>query len=213
MDHKLALHFVSESGRHAKTLFKKIHYDGENSIVYCRPFTGRSHQIRVHLHFLGFPIVNDPLYLKSQPACSSPESTENFVKAVSQKYKDEQGISSYCSECELEVLDDDTLESPIFLHAFRYSYPGHWQFETRPPSWFKMKEGETEVTRCEIACKLARIMNPFLVHRIESTAPQSWPTFHAEIQCVLKSRAESTMLSLSVCVQDHCPCSVSTPLP
>merc|ERR1719264_2356323 len=32
------------------------------SVVACRPRTGRMHQIRVHLQFLGHPIVNDPLY-------------------------------------------------------------------------------------------------------------------------------------------------------
>ncbi|CAF0928481.1 unnamed protein product [Adineta ricciae] len=32
------------------------------SLVLCRPLSGRMHQIRVHLQYLGFPIVNDPLY-------------------------------------------------------------------------------------------------------------------------------------------------------
>jgi tRNA pseudouridine32 synthase len=32
------------------------------SIVRCLPLTGRTHQIRVHLQFLGHPIANDPIY-------------------------------------------------------------------------------------------------------------------------------------------------------
>ncbi|KAL2829220.1 hypothetical protein BDW59DRAFT_170621 [Aspergillus cavernicola] len=32
------------------------------SIVHCLPQTGRTHQIRVHLQFLGHPISNDPIY-------------------------------------------------------------------------------------------------------------------------------------------------------
>lgn len=28
----------------------------------CRPFTGRTHQIRVHLQYIGHPILNDPIY-------------------------------------------------------------------------------------------------------------------------------------------------------
>ncbi|KAF6839027.1 hypothetical protein CPLU01_02041 [Colletotrichum plurivorum] len=32
------------------------------SIVRCLPLTGRTHQIRVHLQFVGHPIQNDPLY-------------------------------------------------------------------------------------------------------------------------------------------------------
>ena len=31
-------------------------------MVQCLPFTGRTHQIRVHLQFLGHPIANDPIY-------------------------------------------------------------------------------------------------------------------------------------------------------
>lgn len=31
-------------------------------MVKCFPHTGRTHQIRVHLQFLGHPIVNDPIY-------------------------------------------------------------------------------------------------------------------------------------------------------
>ena len=31
-------------------------------MVLCKPRTGRMHQIRVHLQFLGYPVVNDPLY-------------------------------------------------------------------------------------------------------------------------------------------------------
>ena len=36
--------------------------DGLTSLVECRPLTGRSHQIRAHLAFLGHPIANDGQY-------------------------------------------------------------------------------------------------------------------------------------------------------
>ncbi len=44
-----------EKGKPSKTLFKRLHYDAVSnmSIVQCIPITGRTHQIRVHLHFLG----------------------------------------------------------------------------------------------------------------------------------------------------------------
>lgn len=45
-----------------ETHFKRLFYDGTHSVVECAPKTGRTHQIRVHLAYLGHPIANDPLY-------------------------------------------------------------------------------------------------------------------------------------------------------
>ena len=32
------------------------------SLVRCKPYTGRTHQLRIHLYSLGHPIVNEPIY-------------------------------------------------------------------------------------------------------------------------------------------------------
>jgi hypothetical protein len=46
-----------------ESLYKYSEQDEtKTSLVLCRPLSGRMHQIRVHLQYLGFPIVNDPLY-------------------------------------------------------------------------------------------------------------------------------------------------------
>lgn len=86
----LGLNRARASGKSAKTLFRRIAYypprpkevskpdvdngaaapapplpaaeDAGYSIVHCLPLTGRTHQIRVHLQFLGHPITNDPIY-------------------------------------------------------------------------------------------------------------------------------------------------------
>ncbi|KAJ2486265.1 DRAP deaminase [Coemansia sp. RSA 2320] len=63
--HRLGLSCVDcNEGKPSLTEFELLAVDDdkEHSIVYCRPKTGRTHQIRVHLQFLGFPIANDPLY-------------------------------------------------------------------------------------------------------------------------------------------------------
>ncbi|KAJ2831480.1 DRAP deaminase [Coemansia furcata] len=63
--HKLSLNCVDrDEGKPSLTEFELMAVDDDqmHSIVYCRPKTGRTHQIRVHLQFLGFPIANDPLY-------------------------------------------------------------------------------------------------------------------------------------------------------
>lgn len=55
---------VDDRGQDAKTKFKLInvykHLDV--SLVECELFTGRTHQIRVHLKYLGYPIIGDSLY-------------------------------------------------------------------------------------------------------------------------------------------------------
>ncbi|KAH9466357.1 hypothetical protein Pst134EB_001411 [Puccinia striiformis f. sp. tritici] len=64
IDRQIGLNVVHPEGKHAKTIFKKLSYDSESdsSVLHCRPITGRSHQLRVHLQFLGFPILNDTIY-------------------------------------------------------------------------------------------------------------------------------------------------------
>jgi tRNA pseudouridine32 synthase len=85
---KVGLNRIRANGRPSRTVFKRLAYYGPEddsepnqqeggedltggkpwrlkkgySIVRCLPVTGRTHQIRVHLQFLGHPIQNDPIY-------------------------------------------------------------------------------------------------------------------------------------------------------
>lgn len=58
----MGIQCVREDGKPSKTSFKKMWSDGKTSVVRCFPETGRTHQIRVHLQYLGYPIVNDYYY-------------------------------------------------------------------------------------------------------------------------------------------------------
>ncbi len=52
-----------DGGRHAITDVKvRERYGAAAAFVSCRPLTGRTHQIRVHLASTGHPILGDPLY-------------------------------------------------------------------------------------------------------------------------------------------------------
>lgn len=64
VDRQMGLNIVHPDGKPAKTAFNLIRYDAntDTSVVKCEPHTGRSHQLRVHLQYLGYPIANDPVY-------------------------------------------------------------------------------------------------------------------------------------------------------
>lgn len=53
---------VVDSGKHAVTHFQVIERFGDYTLVECRLETGRTHQIRVHMNYIGFPLVGDPKY-------------------------------------------------------------------------------------------------------------------------------------------------------
>ena len=53
---------VQVRGKHALTLYRVIKTWNNHSLVLLRPRTGRTHQLRVHMRYLGYPITGDPLY-------------------------------------------------------------------------------------------------------------------------------------------------------
>lgn len=53
---------TKNQGKPAVTLYRVIRVYGPYSLVLLRPKTGRTHQLRVHMRYLGCPILGDPLY-------------------------------------------------------------------------------------------------------------------------------------------------------
>jgi len=64
----------SPQGKPAATLFRRLakglFSDAALALVECRLETGRTHQIRVHLESLGFPLLGDPVYRKKTPSAA-----------------------------------------------------------------------------------------------------------------------------------------------
>jgi len=58
---------IAARGRLAVTYYSVIKTWRTHSLVLLRPKTGRTHQLRVHMRYLGHPIVGDPLYGFTDP--------------------------------------------------------------------------------------------------------------------------------------------------
>lgn len=55
---------VSKDGKYAKTSYEVVKENENYALVKLRLYTGRTHQIRVHLSYMNCPIIGDELYYK-----------------------------------------------------------------------------------------------------------------------------------------------------
>lgn len=69
------------AGKEAETSFRVLQSKGKTSLIEAHPYTGRTHQIRVHLAGAGHPCVGDELY---GPA----DKLELGLRAIRLKYND-----------------------------------------------------------------------------------------------------------------------------
>jgi len=67
---------VVAGGREARTEYQVIKYIGDYTLLEVKPETGRTHQIRVHLSAIGFPVVGDKMY-----GVKSPFLPRQFIHA------------------------------------------------------------------------------------------------------------------------------------
>lgn len=60
--HRQRMSVQSTRGRDARTDYRVLRMSERGSLLECRLHSGRTHQIRVHLHDLGHPVVGDKVY-------------------------------------------------------------------------------------------------------------------------------------------------------
>jgi 23S rRNA pseudouridine1911/1915/1917 synthase len=60
--HRQRMSVTSERGRAARTEYRVLRSSEQASLVECKLHSGRTHQIRVHLHHLGHPVLGDKVY-------------------------------------------------------------------------------------------------------------------------------------------------------
>jgi 23S rRNA pseudouridine1911/1915/1917 synthase len=67
---------IVAEGREARTEYRVVKYIGDYTLLEVMPETGRTHQIRVHLSAIGYPVVGDKVY-----GVKSPYLLRQFVHA------------------------------------------------------------------------------------------------------------------------------------
>lgn len=147
-----------------------------HSIVRCLPVTGRTHQLRVHLQFLGHPISNDPIYCNQRvfgPTLAAGDANsdddEDIISRLSKmgkseaaeamayhdemmeeynKKKAEKMTGLLCEVCDTPLYSDPGRhELGIYLHAKRYAHDkGEWDYESPLPDWALPPTGMTGPT-------------------------------------------------------------------
>jgi len=61
---RLKMAVTPTNSKHAVTHFEVLEYFQNSTLVKCVLETGRTHQIRVHMQYIGHGVMGDPLYLK-----------------------------------------------------------------------------------------------------------------------------------------------------
>lgn len=56
---------IKDGGEYAVTHYKVLKKLNKHSLLELKPVTGRTHQIRVHLSYIGHPIIGDKIYSKN----------------------------------------------------------------------------------------------------------------------------------------------------
>ena len=77
--HRQRMRVASLRGRTAKTEYRVIRSSDQASLIECRLHSGRTHQIRVHLHHLGHAVLGDKVYV--------PRFAKNFPRQMLHAWK------------------------------------------------------------------------------------------------------------------------------
>jgi 23S rRNA pseudouridine1911/1915/1917 synthase len=77
--HRRRMSVASPHGRAAKTEYRVLRSSEKMSFLECKLHSGRTHQIRVHLHHLGHPVLGDKVY--------APRYAKNFPRQMLHAWK------------------------------------------------------------------------------------------------------------------------------
>ncbi|WP_088185663.1 RluA family pseudouridine synthase [Sphingobium sp. Z007] len=76
---KMAVHREGR-GKHAVTHYRTTQRLRDAALVECKLETGRTHQVRVHMHHIGHPLIGDPVYGRERKGFKSILETLGFER-------------------------------------------------------------------------------------------------------------------------------------
>lgn len=130
---------ICSDGKPSITIFKNLKYNSKYSLVECQPITGRSHQIRAHLAYLGFPIVGDVMY--GYKNLNNPEvKYDRECNPENLHFEDynEELLNFVIKNC--NGKDNRAYKYKnymIYLHAYKYKFLNK-EYVTDIPEWIKL---------------------------------------------------------------------------
>ena len=74
---------VDPNGKESTTFYKVLKTTDDLSLLELKPITGRTHQLRVHLKYLGTPILGDPVYGEKNSSADKNSDKRLFLHAKS----------------------------------------------------------------------------------------------------------------------------------
>lgn len=97
---------TSINSKTAITHFKVLERFKDTTLIELKLETGRTHQIRVHMNYIGYPIVNDPVYGKRKKFDNTGQclhaSELGFIHPTTNKYME---FTSPLPECFTNILN------------------------------------------------------------------------------------------------------------
>ena len=119
MEHpsKKGIMVINRKGKESLTDYEVLEDFGMYSWVHFRIFTGRTHQIRLHMKDIGHPIVCDDVYGDGKPV---------FVSSIKHHFKLSKNVE-----------EEQPILGRLALHAFQLKFTGPdntaYEFEAPPP--------------------------------------------------------------------------------
>jgi predicted sulfurtransferase/23S rRNA-/tRNA-specific pseudouridylate synthase len=159
---------ISEKGKQSLSRFRSVSYDeaDNSSIICCYPVTGRNHQLRLHLSWIGYPILNDTQYGGETALTATTDKSAAAISSMLKAGSTGEVSSEAMLGCAVCKDDGDGIQKSftaaqllkegyaIMLHAFRYEVG------------FFGRKGLDQIGSVELSVGLPSWVNPQMAEKL-----------------------------------------------